>query len=98
VPGTGAIHSAPRLASVSVRSGLTEMIRHPRATADASSGAMVCRPMPPEATAEFFGDNPPNATSSSVCSAMTGHAVAPPMTTPVSPTTCGSSTDEVPKL
>ena len=83
---------------MSPRSGLTETSRHPRATADASAGAMVCRPMPPEATAEFFGDNPPNATSRSVCSAMTGHAVASPMTRPVCPTTCGSSTAEVPKL
>ena len=59
---------------------------------------MVCRPMPPEATAEFLGDNPPNATSRPVCSAMTGHAVAPAIIRPMSPTTCGSSTAEVPKL
>ena len=96
MPGTGAIHSAPRAMSVSPRSGLTEIRRHPRATAAARAGPITCRPMPPEATAEFFGDSPPNATIRSVCSAMTGHAVAPAMTTPVSPTTCGSSTAEVP--
>jgi hypothetical protein len=81
---------------VSLRSGLTETSRQPRATADASAGAVVWRPMPPEATAEFFGDSPPNATIKSVCSAMTGHAVAPAMTRLTSPTTCGSSTCEVP--
>ena len=83
---------------MSLRIGLTDTSRHPRATAAASAGAMTCRPMPPEAMAKFFGDSPPNATSRSVCSVMTGHAVAPPMTSPVSPTTWGSSTAEVPKL
>ena len=81
---------------MSLRSGLTETSRQPRATADASAGAVVWRPMPPEATAEFFGDSPPNATIKSVCCAMTGHAVAPAMTRLTSPTTCGSSTCEVP--
>jgi hypothetical protein len=51
---------APRLVSVSPRSGLIETSRHLRAVADASVWLMMCLPMSLEATAEFFGDSPPN--------------------------------------
>ena len=56
------------------------------------------RAMPPGATKVFFSGRPPNATSSSVCRAMTSHDVALRNTAAELPTRCGSSTSDAPML
>ncbi len=54
--------------------------------------------MPPGATLVFFRGMPPNATISSVCSAITGQSVRPAVTSTPGPTTCGMITADAPKL
>ena len=98
VPGRGAIHSARASAGVSSRSGLTETNRQPRARAALTQPRALCRETPPGDTAAFFGDSPPKATTSPLCSATTDLAVAWLSSTFASAITWGSSTVEVPRL
>ena len=76
MPGRGAIHSASASGGVSSRSGLTETNRQPLALAALIQPRAWCLDTPPGDTAAFFGDSPPKATTSSLCSAMTDLAVA----------------------
>ena len=83
---------------MSSRIGLTETNRQPRARAALTQPRALCRDTPPGDTAAFFGDSPPKATISSLCSASTDLAVAWLSSTSTSAITCGSSTVEVPRL
>ena len=83
---------------MSSRSGLTETNRQPRARAALIQPRVWCRDTPPGDTAAFFGDSPPKATTSSLCSAITDLAVAWVCSTFTSAITYGSRTVEVPRL
>jgi hypothetical protein len=89
---------APRTSGTASRSGPIATISTPAASSARRCPGTACSVMPPDATALFFCEIPPNATISCVCSAITGQSVSPAVTSTPAPTTCGMITADAPKL
>ncbi len=70
VPGRTGYHVDGSSAATSLRTGLTVATAMPRRTAASRWDRPMCRVMPPWTTNTFLAGTPPNATRSSVRSAM----------------------------
>ena len=74
--GRGAIQRAPCGSSMSPRTGLTLTKSTPASRAACCAPRATCRARPPELICVFLSASPPNATISSVCSAISSQCGA----------------------
>ena len=96
--GTTGYQRASASGTTSSRSGEKWAMRMPRRCASARCPRSPWRAIPPGATKVFLCGSPPNATSSSVCFAITFQVVALRNTAAELPTRCGSRTSDAPML
>jgi hypothetical protein len=91
-------HSAPASSGRSLRRGLMQTNRQPRAAASRIASRSTWRLMPPLATREFFNAMPPKASTTSVCPTICSQVTLRRATSSIVPITWGRMTADAPAL